>query len=58
MVKIDGKITRVGTLRSKVHWLSDWPTRCQWCMLAQSSHAVHMILEGCCISEVMGGHSD
>jgi len=35
MIKIDGKIKRVGTLRSQVHQLSDWPTRWrQWHMLA------------------------
>jgi len=27
-------------------------------VIAQSSCAVHVILEGCYISEVMGGHSD
>src|SRR5882724_7430975 len=59
MIKIDGKIKRVGTLRYQVHWLSDQLTRWhQWHMLVQSSRVDHVILEGCYISEVMGGHSD
>src|SRR5882724_8019284 len=50
---------RVGTLRSQLHQLSDQLTRwCQWRVLAQSSCAVHMILEGCYISEVMSSRSD
>jgi len=34
MIKIYGKIKRVGTLKYQVHWLSDRPMRWhQWCML-------------------------
>ena len=59
MIEIYWKIKRVGTLRSQVHRLSDCPTRWhRWCMIVQSSHDAHMILEGHYIPEVVGSCSD